>query len=101
MNFRRAQNRYLVNNLAQIACFPFEKDKELIAKFQKIGISEMTVALDELDVGQLLKLLHAYMTFFRKPLASHQSLISWLELYSLERNADDADAPKVVYKVSI
>jgi hypothetical protein len=95
--YRRSRNRYLVNNLAQIASCTYEKDKGLIEKFQTVRVSEMTTALDALDVCQLLKLLHIYMTFFKKPLAPKKLLISWLELYSLERKVDTS--PKTAYKV--
>lgn len=87
-----------MNNLVQIAGFPYEKDQELISKFQTIRVSEMTIELDKLDVCQLLKLLHAYMTIFKKPIATRKALISWLELYSLERSTDDT--PKTAYKVN-
>lgn len=97
--FRRSRNRYLVNNLAQITSCPYEKDKDLIEKFQTVRVSEMTTALDALDVTQLLKLLHIYMTFFKKPLAAKKLLVSWLELYSLERNAEST--PKMAYKVTL
>lgn len=89
-----------MNNLAQIASCPYEKDKDLILKFQTVRVSEMTSALDALDICQLLKLLHVYMTFFKKPLASKKLLISWLDLYSLERNVD-AGTPKTAYKVEL
>ncbi|KAI6176013.1 hypothetical protein M3Y97_00752800 [Aphelenchoides bicaudatus] len=97
----RSKNRYLINNLAQIAGFPYNKDEDVIRKFQSIHVAEMTKALDELDVCQLLKLLHAYMTIFKKPLASRKVLISWLELYSLESLEDKSDGspkPKTAYK---
>lgn len=60
----------------------------------------MTSALDDLDIPQLVKLLHIYMTFFKKPLASKKLLISWLELYSLERKVDET-TPKTAYKVRL
>lgn len=90
-----------INNfsiLAQISSCPYERDKDLTIKFQTIRVSEMTNALDELDIPQLVKLLHIYMTFFKKPLASKKLLISWFELYSLERNVDSM-TPKTAHKV--
>ncbi|KAI6187416.1 hypothetical protein M3Y98_00241000 [Aphelenchoides besseyi] len=92
----RAKNRYIVNVLVQIAGFPYEKDQLLIEQFQRVRVSEMTAALDDLDVSQLLYLLHAYMMMFKKPLASKKALISWFEVYSLESTSDSS--PKTAYK---
>ncbi|CAD5227025.1 unnamed protein product [Bursaphelenchus xylophilus] len=89
----RAQHRYVLNVLIRLATYPFEKDEKLIQHFQMAAVQDMEKELADLDISQLLTLLHCYMLLPKKPLASRKNLIAFMEAYS---PSNENKAPVVV-----
>uniref|UniRef100_A0A915NBS0 Uncharacterized protein n=1 Tax=Meloidogyne javanica TaxID=6303 RepID=A0A915NBS0_MELJA len=81
----KLQVRQVVNLFARCSAFPYEKDQNLIGKFQQISLVTIDSLIKEMDISQLVKgisLLNAFLESIKRPYCSRRVLIEVLGQFS-------------------
>uniref|UniRef100_A0A915EDK0 Uncharacterized protein n=1 Tax=Ditylenchus dipsaci TaxID=166011 RepID=A0A915EDK0_9BILA len=95
----RAQVRYVVNLLARLSAFPYDKDNALKTKFQQESLINLETTLAEMDASQLVFLMNACMVSIRRPYCPKQSLIRALEWFSPQEEGQEPEKTHDIGKV--
>uniref|UniRef100_A0A915N3K7 Tyrosine specific protein phosphatases domain-containing protein n=1 Tax=Meloidogyne javanica TaxID=6303 RepID=A0A915N3K7_MELJA len=78
----KLQVRQVVNLFARCSAFPYEKDQNLIGKFQQISLVTIDSLIKEMDISQLISLLNAFLESIKRPYCSRRVLIEVLGQFS-------------------